>query len=433
MKKIYHVIRRGEGDWAVVKESAQRAASVHSTEKEAMASVRHYLKGEELVIHGRDGKVKEKVAGIDKKCVGGASEKSLSQRVGERLKRARLMRGHSLRSLAEELEDISHTMLQHYEKGRKTPDMQTLGVLARVLNVRPDYFLKKGGLKLQTVEYRKQSKLGKKVQVQLEEQAFEFFERYLEIEKIMQVPRKNLPSYDLTQHDKESIAEGIEDIVCQLRNEWDLGLSPIANVHFELEKNGVKVRILPAQKGFDGFSAFATTGEMKVPTMALSDEYLQDIPRFRFTALHELGHLVLKLPSGLELREKENLCHRFAGAFLVPQSEFIEVFGKSRQKVTVPELKTIKAEWGISCGAMMRRAFDLGLITAGRYKGFCIWSSQTGFRKNEPQTWSGNEKSKRFKQLVFHALAEEIITSSKACALLGISLNQLAQEFDLLG
>ncbi|MBK1831343.1 DUF2188 domain-containing protein [Verrucomicrobiaceae bacterium R5-34] len=438
MKKNYHVIRREDGNWAVVKESAQRAASIHPTQAEAVESARQLLakqSGAELMIHKKDGTLKSGAAVVAKEKVSGIpSKQTLAQRVGERLKRARLMRGHSLRSLADELDgEISHSTIQQYETGIKIPDTKSLGLFARALGVRPDYFLKKSGLQLQTVEYRKQAKLGKKTQVQLEEQAFEFFERYLEIENLMHVEMDQLPRYDFSTETEKTIPARIEKAVCDLRKEWGLGMNPIANVHLTLEQNGVKVRILPAQKGFDGFSAFATTGENEVPTIALSNEWLQDLPRFRFTALHELGHLVLKLPEHLEPRVKEGFCHRFAGAFLVPKTSFIEAFGTAREKVTVGELAAIKAEWGISCAATMRRAADLGSITQGRYKGFCIWSNKYGFRKNEPQTWSGSEDSARFEQLVFHALAEDFITSSKACGLLGISQSELAQKFDLLG
>jgi transcriptional regulator with XRE-family HTH domain len=116
--------------------------------------------------------------------------RTLAQRIGDRLRRARLMAGHSLRSLADEIRgEVSHTMIQKFEAGDVCPDIKLLARLGQALHVRPDYFFKTDTLKLATVEYRSQlTKLGTKARQRLEEQAYEFFERYLEIENILGLP-----------------------------------------------------------------------------------------------------------------------------------------------------------------------------------------------------------------------------------------------------
>src|SRR5690606_5836218 len=133
----------------------------------------------------------------------------------------------------------------------------------------------------------------------------------------------------------ETAAEG-------LRAEWELGMNPIPNVHTTLEKYGVKVRILPHEDGFDGFSAYAESSDLRVPVIALSERWLRgdekDLPRFRFTALHELAHLYLILPNNLDHKEKEGLCHRFGGAFLIPRKPFEEAFGVNRVRIALSEL-----------------------------------------------------------------------------------------------
>ena len=129
---------------------------------------------------------------------------TLAERIGDRLRRARLMAGHSLRSLAEEIEcEVSHTMLQKFEAGEACPDTKLLARLGQALHVRPDYFFKTDALKLETVEYRSQVKLGVKSRQRLEEQAYEFFERYLEIESIF-----GLPAPKFSQVDLSALAEG---------------------------------------------------------------------------------------------------------------------------------------------------------------------------------------------------------------------------------
>ena len=77
-------------------------------------------------------------------------------------------------------------------------------------------------------------------------------------------------------------------------------------------------------------------------------------------------------------------------------------------------------------------ARDLTLITAGRFKSFCIMANKRGWRKNEPGTWKGDEKSGRFKQLVMRALSSDIITASKACGLLNWTPSELAENYQLI-
>lgn len=362
--------------------------------------------------------------------------KTMAERLGARIERARRMRGESLRSLADLLEGkYSHTTLQKYEKGVLCPDIEAIGLIARALDLRPDYFMKENEFKLEAVEYRKLSKLGKKFQKQIEEEAFEFFERYLEIENILSLPPEELPRFDLSSTSQERLGQSIEDTANKLREVWDLGLDAIPNVHTMLEEHGVKVKVLDDWDGFDGFSALARTGEKEIATMALSRKAAKDTTRFRFTALHELAHLVTNLPGFMKAAEIERACHRFAGALLIPESAFIEMFGRNRTKISVAELVAIKEAWGISCMAIMARARDLNLISAGRYKSFCILANKWGWRKEkpgEPGKWIGDEKSGRFKQLVMRALSSEVITASKACGLLDWTQGELAKNYELI-
>lgn len=56
-----HVVPRNEG-WVVRKEGSTRATSVHSTQREAVDAARKIAqhKNGELVIHGRDGRIRDR-------------------------------------------------------------------------------------------------------------------------------------------------------------------------------------------------------------------------------------------------------------------------------------------------------------------------------------------------------------------------------------
>jgi Uncharacterized protein conserved in bacteria (DUF2188) len=60
-KSNIHVVPRNEG-WVVRKEASTRATSVHSTQREAVEAARKIAKHQsgELVIHGRDGRIRDR-------------------------------------------------------------------------------------------------------------------------------------------------------------------------------------------------------------------------------------------------------------------------------------------------------------------------------------------------------------------------------------
>jgi len=60
-KRNVHVVPREDG-WAVLKEHAERDSSHHGTQAEALDAGRRTAQREqsELIIHGRDGKIRDK-------------------------------------------------------------------------------------------------------------------------------------------------------------------------------------------------------------------------------------------------------------------------------------------------------------------------------------------------------------------------------------
>lgn len=60
-KRTPHIVPR-DGNWAVQRENAARASSLHRTQADAIAAGRQIARAErtELVIHGRDGKIRDK-------------------------------------------------------------------------------------------------------------------------------------------------------------------------------------------------------------------------------------------------------------------------------------------------------------------------------------------------------------------------------------
>lgn len=351
---------------------------------------------------------------------------------GERLRRGRLMRGLTLRDLANQLASLgptlSHAALQKYEKGLMGPDSEVLLALARVLDLDPGYFFRTPEVSLERIEFRKLTKFPAREVNRVREEAADYFERYLQIEAVLGIKPGPLPRVDLSglsPEDETALAAGAEQAAQKVRQAWKLGEAPLSNVQELLEEHGVKVKEVETDESFNGFSGWA---DEHTPVVVLASWLNGDLPRKRLTALHELGHLVLRLPEGLPHKAKESLCYRFGGALLLPATALRARVGAKRPDgISFQERLGIKADWGISVAALMRRAADLGIITAAQLKSFYFFTS-TG-RKTEAGRWEGSEHADRYEQLVYRAAAQELITRSKAAELLGVTAREFDQRF----
>lgn len=194
-----------------------------------------------------------------------------------------------------------------------------------------------------------------------------------------------------------------------------------------LEDKGVKVVEIEADLDFDGLLAWV---KGNIPIIVLN-RGMDDVVRKRFTALHELGHLLLNIVPGTSYKIREKICHRFAGALLIPKPTFLAELGKRRHAIALNELFEIKASYGISVQAIMYRATDFKIIPKAVSDRFWEMARQnkleTGWGKYE-----GKEASGRFRQLLYKALAEEVISIGKAAALANTSVSELKNQLQLI-
>ena len=341
-----------------------------------------------------------------------------------RLAGARKMSGLSLRVLSERLSKaVSYQTLSNWEKGKGDglPEMSILEQLASALDVRLDYLFEPIRQEIPQPEFRKRkSRLKVKEEAVVLEQAQFGLDRYLELEALaaasitMVNPLVDQPIRSLD--DAEQAAEA-------LRDAWDLGGNPIPQVVEMLEERGIRVLEAEAPDSFDGLAAWA--GE--IPFMLINCS-VQDTCRLRFTLLHELGHLLLKIPEFIEIKEVEKLCSRFASAFLFPADAFKAHFGETRRHITLQELISVKEEWGMSIAAIAYRAKDLKILSEKGYRRFTIACSQRGLKKNEPGAYAMAERPQRFRQLALRCFAEEVISGTKAASLMNQPYEAFLEE-----
>lgn len=349
----------------------------------------------------------------------------MSTLFAERFKSARLMNGFSLQDLSNSLKNkISKQALHKYEKGDAVPDSEMIGLLCDVLNVRPDYFFRESQVKLGDIEFRKLKKLPIKEEQRIIEYAVDYLSRYIELEKLLNIDAQFVNP--LKGWTPISSFNEVENAAAEVRRVWNIGSDAISNVIELLEDHHVKVIYINSGDAYDGMQTWVL--EYHVPVIAINESKVKSDDRKRFTAMHELGHLLLPMPEKLAEKEKEKICHQFAAAILFPAEALRTELGNHRTRIHVRELGALKKQYGISMQAIIMRAKDLGIITDAYCRQLFVFFKQMNWRIEEPVNYEGIESSNRFDQLIYRALAEEVISVSKAASLKNQKLAEFHQQ-----
>lgn len=183
-----------------------------------------------------------------------------------------------------------------------------------------------------------------------------------------------LPESDIPTQLGSSPAEAA-DLV---RREWGLAEHPIGNMIAHLEARGARVVALPpVGREVDGVSTWIDG----VPFVAL--ETADHAPeRIRWSAAHELGHLVLHSHNDELARKDEVDADQFAANLLMPAEPFLESLPAHINLESALDLKRV---WGVPALAAIRRANDLKRIARWQYEMLMVEAVTRGWRRNEPE------------------------------------------------
>lgn len=339
---------------------------------------------------------------------------------GERLKRARVKAGLSMQELVSKANNIvSKQSISQYEKNLKNPSSSVLIALANALDIGVDYFFRNVNVSIGEVDFRKQSTFGKKKQEVLKEKVREYLERYIEIENILDLDHK---FHNTINNDALNTFDDIEELSTKLREHWNLGIDPIGNVVEVFELKNIKVLLIEDDKKFNGLCGEVNDEESHY-FIVLNNSKELNSDRKRFTALHELAHLVLPEND----LDEEKASDRFAGAFLFPKESVINEFGGKRTKITIEELAHIKQKYGISIAGIIFRLRQLDIISESMFSRFWIRNRTERFDDNH--LYLKELGTKRFKNLLAHAYSEELISLSKLAELSGLSVDEAINKY----
>ena len=350
--------------------------------------------------------------------------------IAKRLRQARIKAQLSMESLCEIMGGIvSKQAISKYESAKMMPTSTVLIALAEALKVELDYFFRPFSFDLGDfdVSFRKKSNVGAKEVSALKVQIQDDIERYLEIEEIL---GKEKPVLHNIETGVLKSAADMEQCARRVREEWGLGKDSIANVQDMLEANGIKVIYTNAAEGFDGLSGIVNGLHYII---VLNNEK-NHTERRRLTSIHELGHLLFndKLSNELTPHERESLCNAFANEMLLPSDKLQFYFG-GKSKIAIEELITVGEAYGISVDAIVHKLHDMGLVSEKRYRSFYIRKNQNpSLKKKVEEPRYKETKTNRFEAMVYSALAQQLISTSKAASLLNCSINKVRKELNVI-
>ena len=350
---------------------------------------------------------------------------------GARLREARLARGIYMNSLAD-LIGVSKTAISRYEEGIDKPQEARVEALAKHLNFPVEFFTKpEAPPHFDVVFWRSRAAETKYARLMTEQrmtwlcEIFEFLEREIDF------PVCDFPPLPIPSDFRVMTGADIENAAEFLRSYWKLWDLPIPDVTLALENAGIPVVMMDLEsEKQDGFCFYSST--LGRTFVGINTHNISPV-RARFDAAHELGHAVLhrnvtaqqsRDPVLFKLIEQQ--AHRFAAAFIFPRKSFVS-------EVRQPSLDyfcSLKKRWGISIGAMIYRAFDLGLIDEDERGALYRNMGRRGWRgvRAEPFDHPGEmplERPRMIRRAIEVITAEGVMSKSAFQAALALPTREL--------
>jgi Zn-dependent peptidase ImmA (M78 family)/DNA-binding XRE family transcriptional regulator len=282
---------------------------------------------------------------------------------GERLTEAREARAITKSHLAD-LVEVTPAQITRYERDEHSPSPKTLEKMSLILGMPINYFFFKRERPLDntsTIFYRSLSSATKRQRLSAESKYRWLQDIYSYLWEFVEFPNVNLP--DFSPPDSPELISGsfIEKSADKLREYWEVGERPIDNITRLVENNGIVLGFYDL--GADSLDAFSQRCFDR-PHIIVSTRKEASV-RYRFDICHELGHLILhrNIPSnifrtGTYFKLMERQAHHFAGAFIFPQSAFLDEV----RLANLTNFRLRKPRWKLSIAAMIFRAENLGLI-----------------------------------------------------------------------
>lgn len=277
-----------------------------------------------------------------------------------RLTQARVLAGMTKQDLADKL-GVSPAAVGQYEAGIMRPRPDHIDALSSTLDF-PVAFFGSGRPYARLDSSMAHFRSLRTTRVSERAKAIAYVEQLWELTFALE-KRVELPPVDLPQPPPLSslpVGAGPEVVAREVRRQWGIDKGPLRHLVRTMELHGIIVSVLSvAGDDVARVDAFCTS-RLPRPVVILTPDRANDIYRHRFTAAHELGHLVLHSDIVSGDLEQEREASRFAAELLTPAAE-IERELPSRFRVAA--LEELSRVWGVSPASLVRRSKELGVIS----------------------------------------------------------------------
>ena len=315
-----------------------------------------------------------------------------------------------------------------YERGEDVPSSGVLTALAKALGVSLRYLLDTDGIELSGVEFRTKANTTARDRAQVETEVLEWIERYLQIELILDLDSAKWQCPFAHPRQLREVNDA-ENLAKEVREKWELGLDPIPNMTELLEEKGLKVLTVSLPQRVSGFTCLVGRGKGQpdLPVIVVNNQF--SLERRRLTLAHELAHRLIDTDS-LSDKDEEKAATLFAGAFLMPGEHLLREVGKHRNALGYKEMIDLKRLYRVSGAALLMRLRQLDVIDQSTLI-YAFQSIARGWRTKEPEELEPEkergqrERALRFERLCYRALAEGLISLTKAAELLRLPASEV--------
>lgn len=309
---------------------------------------------------------------VDARAGAGADRSSTLTAVSEafdpaRLTQARRLAGLTKRSVADTVR-VSPAAVGQWESGATTPRPDHVERLADLLEVPPGFLaIGRRYVRLDVGEAHFRSL--RSTPAAQRAKAIAFTEQVSELthalETRVQLPPVDLPGFAGGEVQPGYYADDPAEAARELRRCWGLGDGPISHLVRTMERHGLIVTLVKfAGEATTTIDAFSTS-HLPRPVIVLTPDRANDVYRHRFTAAHELGHLVLhgETAPGDAVQEKE--ADSFAAELLTPTASIVP---QLPARLDLHELERLGQVWGVGVESLVYRCHEVGTISDATYR-----------------------------------------------------------------
>ncbi|WP_017813295.1 spr1629 family repressor/antitoxin [Paenibacillus shenyangensis] len=319
--------------------------------------------------------------------------------IGSNLTNLRIMHGYSRKQLAEML-GVTEQAVWQYENEYTAPKLQTINELKRIFHVKNKYFYhqdklatgtKSANINITNIAYRSKI-LNTIYKTQAEAKHVEYLDAFIDdITSGVRIPslqiihlRDEVIAYlNASQDDRTTQIYRVAELA---RTSLGMAKDHNKDLIFLIEKSGVFIFEKAIGEKIDAYSLWTQNNR---PYIILGNLKRSSVRR-HFDIAHELGHLLLHYRmefTHMDRKEHKTIeeeANLFAGAFLLPEAEFISDMKNVKRPTQPDSYIDLKKKWTTSIQALGYRAAHLGIIDTRERRNFYAALHRKSYLQIEP-------------------------------------------------